>query len=361
MAIYTAGRRRTMLILLLTSILLITLDLRGNAVFNAARSGFGYSLRPFEIAGEVITRPVERVWDGMTRVDDLEEENRRLQQQLDTQRGDQIAAQAALAENVALRSLLNLESLASFERETCSIIGSSPNNFNQQVEIDCGSLDSLRVGMPVVNDAGLVGKITRVSPETSIVMLVTDPQYHIQSKVIAEVNPAPPTTVEETVPSGLPVGDVTTTTSTTTTSTSVPDSIAETTTTTTSSTSVPPETTPDGSVVSTTTTSTTTTTLAPVTRETGVLNGFGGQNLPRVTLIADSGLFGEVQIGDAVLTAGGSDSLAPPNIPIGRVANVIRGVGVEGLDLEVELNADLERLDFLTVILYTAPREAPAL
>jgi rod shape-determining protein MreC len=360
MAIYTAGRRRTMLILLLTSILLITLDLRGNAVFNAARSGFGYSLRPFEIAGEVITRPVERVWDGMTRVDDLEEENRRLQQQLDTQRGDQIAAQAALAENVALRSLLNLESLASFERETCSIIGSSPNNFNQQVEIDCGSLDSLRVGMPVVNDAGLVGKITRLSPETSIVMLVTDPQYHIQSKVIAEVNPAPPTTVEETVPSGLAVGDVTTTTSTTTTSTSVPDSTVETTTTT-SSTSVPPETTPDGSVVSTTTTSTTTTTLAPVTRETGVLNGFGGQNLPRVTLIADSGLFGEVQIGDAVLTAGGSDSLAPPNIPIGRVANVIRGVGVEGLDLEVELNADLEHLDFLTVILYTAPREAPAL
>ena len=62
MAIYTAGRRRTMLILLLTSILLITLDLRGNAVFNAARSGFEYAFRPFEIAGEVITRPVSRIW-----------------------------------------------------------------------------------------------------------------------------------------------------------------------------------------------------------------------------------------------------------------------------------------------------------
>src|SRR5215213_4565719 len=142
MAIYTAGRRRTMLILLLTSILLITLDLRGNAVFDAARSGFGIALQPFEVAGEVVTRPVERLWDGMTRVDNLEDENRRLQQQLDTQRGDDIAAQAALAENLQLRALLNLESLASFERETCSIIGSSPNNFNQQVEIDCGSLDS---------------------------------------------------------------------------------------------------------------------------------------------------------------------------------------------------------------------------
>ena len=90
-----------MMILLLSSILLITLDLRGNAVFNAARSGFGYAMRPFEIAGEVVTRPVTRVWDGMTKVDDLERENARLQQQIDTQRSDQVAAQAAIQENNA--------------------------------------------------------------------------------------------------------------------------------------------------------------------------------------------------------------------------------------------------------------------
>ena len=355
MAIYSAGRRRTMIILLLSSILLITLDLRGNAVFNAARSGFGYAMRPFEIAGEVVTRPVTRVWDGMTKVDDLERENARLQQQIDTQRGDQVAAQAALQEIYELRRALNLESLAELELKTCQVIGSSPSNFDQRVEIDCGSLDSLRVGMPVVNDAGLVGKITNVSPETSIVMLVTDPLYHVPVKVIAEVDPAPSTTAPATVPSGLAVEDVTTTTTSTTTTTLPP-----------SSTSVPGEgsVAPDvfGSTTSSTST-TSTTTLAPieVTRETGVLDGFGGDRLPRVSFIADSPLFGRVAEGDSVLTAGGSDSLAPPNIPIGRVANVIPGTGVEGLQLEVELNADLERLNFVTVILYTAPREASAI
>ncbi len=98
-----------------------------------------------------------------------------------------------------------------------------------------------------------------------------------------------------------------------------------------------------------------------MTRETGVLDGYGGDRLPRVSFISDSPLFGRVAAGDAVLTAGGSDSLAPPNIPIGRVANVISGIGVEGLQLEVDLNADLDRLNFLTVILYTAPREATAI
>ena len=355
MAIYSAGRRRTMIILLLSSILLITLDLRGNAVFNAARSGFGYAMRPFEIAGEVVTRPVTRVWDGMTKVDDLERENARLQQQIDTQRGDQVAAQAALQENYELRRALNLESLAELELKTCQVIGSSPSNFDQRVEIDCGSLDSLRVGMPVVNDAGLVGKITNVSPETSIVMLVTDPLYHVPVKVIAEVDPTPSTTAPATVPSGLAVEDVTTTTTSTTTTTLAP-----------SATSVPDEgsVAPDvfGSTTSSTST-TSTTTLAPieVTRETGVLDGFGGDRLPRVSFIADSPLFGRVAEGDSVLTAGGSDSLAPPNIPIGRVANVIPGTGVVGLQLVVELNADLERLNFVTVILYTAPREASAI
>ena len=360
MAIYSAGRRRTMIILLLSSVLLITLDLRGNAVFNAARSGFEYALRPFEIAGEVVTRPVSRMWRGMTEVDDLEAENQRLQQQLDAQRSDQIAAQNALIENRDLRALLDLESLAAFDRVTASIIGSSPSNFDQRVEIDRGSVDGIRVGMPVINSAGLVGKITNVFPETAIVMLATDPQYHVPVKVVAEVVVTPTTTVPDTVPSGIPVEDVTTTTSTsTTTTTTVPPLIFD----------------ADGNpidlgvrtpVATTTTSSTSTTTttlpeIREVTRETGELNGFGGDRLPRVRFIADSPQFGRVVEGDAVLTAGGSLSLAPPDIPVGQVANVIQRAGTAGLELEVELNADLNRLIFLTVILYAPPTEAPAL
>lgn len=97
--------------------------------------------------------------------------------------------------------------------------------------------------------------------------------------------------------------------------------------------------------------------LIEVTRETGALTGFGGDRLPRVGFIADSPLFGVVVEGDAVLTSGGSESLAPPNIPIGRVANVIQRLGTGGLELEVELSADLDRLQFLTVILYQPSTE----
>lgn len=118
MAIYSAGRRRTILVLLLTSVLLITLDLRGNAVFNAVRSGFEYAFRPFEIAGEVVTRPVARVWKGMTEVDDLEREVKQLQETVDSQRQSEIAGDNALIENRELRDLLDIESSEGRNRVT---------------------------------------------------------------------------------------------------------------------------------------------------------------------------------------------------------------------------------------------------
>ncbi len=343
MAIYSRRRRRTVAVLLLTSTILITLDLRGNAVFDATRTAFGYALRPFEIAGDVVTRPIVRAWQGISDVDDLRRENERLQAEVDAQRSAEIAAQNALIENRELRDQVGLESLAAFDKVSAGIIGSSPSNFDQQVEIDRGSLDGIRVGMPVVNAAGLVGKITRVSLETSIVMLITDPSYTVPVKVVAGLGFDAIGNPSDTVPSGLDIANVTTPASTTTT-TPLMGRL------------------PTSSTISTTTTTTTTTTMLTVvvneiTRETGALMGFGATRLPRVSFIADSPQFGRIRAGDAVLTSGGSESLSPPNIPIGRVANVIQRIGVAGLELEVELNADLEHLGFLTVILYQPPTE----
>ncbi|HWL42648.1 MAG TPA: rod shape-determining protein MreC [Ilumatobacter sp.] len=380
MPIYTPGRRRTILILLLSSVLLVTIDLRGNTLLDGARSGFDYVFRPFQIAGEVVTRPVVRAWDGITQVDDLQRKNRELQEQWDEARGDILAAINARRQNEEMRTLLDLPSLAEYDRRTCNTIGESPSNDRQTVEIACGSLDGLRQGMPVMNAAGLVGRITILRPETAVVMLLTDPSYHIYVKVVGTRDAADEVPLA-TTPSGLPVDDIddiandmmtTTTTSTSTTSTTLPpdpfgepaqpgpdsvpgDNLA--------GGSVPGDSVPGDGVApeggTTTSSSTTSTTLAPVTRETGMLDGQGQGRLPRVSLISDSPQFGRPQVGDVVFTAGGGQSLAPPDLPIGYVVNVIPRPGTAGLLLEVEPNADLGRLDFLTVVLFQAPNEAP--
>ena len=369
-----------MLILLLTSIMLITIDLRGNALLDAARSGFDYAFRPFEAAADVVTQPVERIWVGVTQVDDLRAENEELRRQLDQQRADQISNQNALAENQELRALLNLDSLADLDKVPCTSIGVSASNDLQVVEIDCGSSDGVSEGMPVINQAGLVGRITRVYPETSVVMLITDLSYHVEVKIVSEAEPDDEVGPLSTSPSGFPLDSLpgiaddlssTTSSSTTTTSPFFVTTTSSTTTTTlpaTSTTSGLPGVVPGSGAVpgditgtptsSTSSTSTTTTsTLPPVTRETGVLDGYGEGSLPRVRLIDDSVQFGTIRIGDQILTTGGRNSLAPPNIPIGVVANIIDNPGVAGRQFEIQPGADINRLNSLLVLLYQPSTE----
>ena len=331
MATYSPGRRRVIFALALTSLLLLTLDLRGNQVLDGARSGFGFIFRPINRAGEVVTTPVVRLWRSYREFDDLEEENRQLRAEIDAQRSAEISAQNAIIENQDLLALAGLESLASYGSVTGRLVGQSPSNFDQQVEIDRGALHGIRVGMAAINEAGLVGKVTSVAPQSSIIMLVTDPSYAVPVKILAsngaaaaEITASAPTVSSPNADEA--VDDVG----------AVKNSAT-------------------GDVSGSTTT--TTTTIVEIIRETGVLRGQGSDRLPRVSFIASGTGFGQIEIGDTVFTAGGSTSLAPPNIPLGRVLNVITRAGTAGQELEIEPTADLSRLQFVRVVLYQPASE----
>ena len=115
MPLYTPGRRRAIVLLLLTSVLLLTLDLRGNAVLDAVRTGYNKVLEPFESAADVVTRPIRNAWRGVTDYDDKAEEDQRLREQIDAQRADQIAATGQIEEHDELLALNNLPALSDYE------------------------------------------------------------------------------------------------------------------------------------------------------------------------------------------------------------------------------------------------------
>lgn len=402
MAIYSVGRKRVILALLLTTVLLLTLDLRGNPVIDAAREGFTQVMRPVETATNVVTNPIERIWNGIANYDDLEQENIALQEQVDRLIGTQAAAEAAVIEGKELQALYSLPSLSGIDTEVARVVGRAVSNLDQVIEIDKGSSSGIEVGMAVVNQAGLVGKVTQVTRSTARVMLVTDSRYTVAVKVTSAsaTDEAIPT---NTSPSGLSPSEIAaagTTTTTTTTIPRLPGAI------------VPGVTLPDGSpvpdttlpgtvvgangeplvdpltgrpltaeqiagleelaaqleasgsttttvpsaggaAVSDTTTTTTTTTLPEVIeKEYGALEGRGRLRLPQIKFVQDSPSLSELVPGDLVETAGGSESLAPTGIPVGRVLNRADRPGSGGPLLDVELYADLARLNFVRVVLY---------
>ncbi len=335
------SRRRVMVLVVVTCLLLITLDKRGNPIIDKLRTAFDRITRPVDIATEALVLPLERAWYGVTNYEDLEKENARLRDQIEQMKGSDIEARTAILQYRELLQQTQLTSKWSYDHVTGEVVGVSPSNFQQTVEISVGSNRGIQVGMPVIDGAGLVGKITRVFPNRSIVLLITDPDYAITARVLG-------TATGEEITDGL--GGTTDAETTTTTSTTEDTSAIITG-------SIAPGAGED--IVVTESTEGSTTSSAPlVLRETGALEG-QGPNLPMVMRFSDlTSSITSVQVGAIVDTAGGTDSLAPQGIPIGRITAVLEQQGTSSALVEVTPNADLRRLSFLTVLLFLPNQQA---
>ncbi|MCE9623250.1 MAG: rod shape-determining protein MreC [Actinomycetia bacterium] len=334
------SRRRVILLVVLTCLLLITLDKRGNPVIDRARGVFAtLIMRPVDTATNTVVLPLERAWDGITNYDDLKKERDALYDQVQHMRGNDVKAQTAILEAQELLRVTELSDALGYTAVVAQVVGDSPSNFQNTVEINVGTARGVKVGMPVTDGAGLIGKITKVFPDHSIVLLATDPSYAIAAQILATPEEVAAET-EVSTPSGIFVPDSTTTSSTTTLPFDLPDPAISTTTT---SSTLPPV---------------TTTTILQIIRETGALEG-QGIGRPLVLRFTDSSsAVTSVRVGSIVDTAGGNSSLAPHGIPIGIVTRVVTETGSSNAVVEVTLNARLERLNFVAVLLFEPNQNA---
>ena len=77
------------------------------------------------------------------------------------------------AENQRLRSLLDLKEKSKIKPLIARIIGRDPSIWFDSSIVDQGSLNGVKLNMPVVTNGGLVGRVTAVGPLTAQVDLIT--------------------------------------------------------------------------------------------------------------------------------------------------------------------------------------------
>ena len=77
------------------------------------------------------------------------------------------------SENERLRELLDLKEKSAYKILTARIIGRDPSIWFDSSIVNRGSLDGVKLNMPVVTNGGLVGRVTAVSPLTSQIDLIT--------------------------------------------------------------------------------------------------------------------------------------------------------------------------------------------
>jgi rod shape-determining protein MreC len=312
------GRRRILVLFVVTALVLLTFDQRGNRVLDGVRTSFITLTGPLRSVSRLAAQPVENAWNGITRYDDLKRQNDQLRDRIEEQDGAAIAAEALVFENQELKSELGLPTLSGIERVKAEVVSGAPSNFDQTITLNQGSRRGIKVGMPVITSGGLVGRIEQVSPRQAVVRLISDPESTVGVRFASAPCAGSVTTTAPAVATP-PATDVSQPAS--------PGTVPATTPTT-----VPPPTGP-----------------TKADTELGRVRG-RGRGKPLEVEQVDSEAC--ISVGDGVITAGVTESLFPKGIPIGRVSRVERRPGSLDLLVRVDPVVDLQHLSIVQVLLY---------
>jgi rod shape-determining protein MreC len=183
-------RRLTLAALLACSLLLLTVffgESNGGALHNVQRGVFSV-FAPIQEGASTVLKPARDLFgwfgdtiDAKNRLSELESSNEKL-------RARAIAGSEALRVNAQLQGLLNLDNaggLAAAKPVTARVIGRSPTVWYRTVTINQGSDSGIKTGNPVINSDGLVGQVSTVSGQASIVTLISDGELAVPARVSA--------------------------------------------------------------------------------------------------------------------------------------------------------------------------------
>lgn len=176
--------RLLLVILLVSSLLLITLDLRGVGITSGSRNVTQTVLSPIQKAASDIFAPVGRFMSdvknfGKTKaqIADLKSANAKLKKEA-TFSAD-IKGQLA-----QLKDVLDLAGRGGYKVVSARVIGrGSASTFSQTITLDAGTGSGIRKNMTVISENGLVGVVKDSTPNSSIVLLMSDPTFKIGVRV----------------------------------------------------------------------------------------------------------------------------------------------------------------------------------
>ncbi len=114
---------------------------------------------------------------------DLKEENRILRAQNVTLADEANRMREASLENIRLRRLFELKNRTAYSYVAANVVGKTLQLLRNTVVLDVGANDGVAVNMPIVTEAGLVGKVNAVGADYAIGQLVLNKDFRASAKV----------------------------------------------------------------------------------------------------------------------------------------------------------------------------------
>lgn len=135
----------------------------------------GYTVVPMQKGINTVGLWMSDLKDNFATLQEMKEENRELREKLNemTIENNQLKQNSATLER--LQDLYKMDqNTADYPKTGANVIASKNSNWFTSFTIDKGSLDGIKVDMNVLSGAGLVGIVTEVGPNYSIVSSIID-------------------------------------------------------------------------------------------------------------------------------------------------------------------------------------------
>jgi len=167
----------------LVSIALLVVDARFHALA-AVRQVAATVLYPLQMAALVPRDAVAGMGSYFSSISALQKEVRDLKSQQVAQAQAMQQAQLQAAENGHLRRLMDAREHLPVRSMMSEILYDARDPSTRRVVLDRGARNGVKLGLPVIDNAGVVGQVTRVFPFTSEVTLLTDKEQAIPVQVL---------------------------------------------------------------------------------------------------------------------------------------------------------------------------------
>ncbi|MBW8899450.1 MAG: rod shape-determining protein MreC [Massilia sp.] len=178
-----APARVKVIVFAIISIVLLMVDSRIHSLATV-RQVAATVLYPFQMAALVPRDALSAMGNYFSSISALQKEVRDLKNQQVATAQSMQQAQLEMAENAQLRKLLGAREHLPVKSMMSEILYDARDPTTRKVVLDRGITQGVSLGLPVIDNAGVVGQVTRVFPFTSEVTLLTDKEQAIPVQVL---------------------------------------------------------------------------------------------------------------------------------------------------------------------------------
>jgi len=114
---------------------------------------------------------------------DTYEEYVKLRKQTDLLKSRVVRLQDVLQQSGRLEQVEQLRHDQPYATVVASVIGRDPSNWNASIILDKGKDNGVKIGMPVLNPLGVVGRVVEIGRTTSKAVLVADSNFSVAAVV----------------------------------------------------------------------------------------------------------------------------------------------------------------------------------